>query len=119
MSEKKKTALVTGASGGIGEELATLFAKDGHNVVLVARTLARLEAVAERLRNEHKVEAHAFAADLTNPLAAQKLFDDVSARGLEIDFLVNNAGFGSTGAYLDLPLSREVGMIEVNCATLA
>ena len=113
----RHVALVTGASLGLGEQLATLFARNGHDVVLVARNEARLEALVERLR-VHQVTAHIILADLAEPSAPQKLFAAVNAKGLEIEFLVNNAGFGSNGAFLDLPLQGEADMLEVNCAAV-
>lgn len=111
------TALITGASTGIGEQFAHLFARDGHDVVLVARNEARLEALAERLRI-HKIKPHVMAEDLSRPGAAQRLFDRVKAKGLDVEFLVNNAGFGSTGDFLDQPLEGEAEMIDLNCRTL-
>lgn len=114
----KQTALITGASAGIGEALAERFAKDGHDVVLVARGRARLEALAQRLRDAHKIEAHAFACDLSKPSTPSDLFARMQAEGLAIDFLVNNAGFGSNGAFLDLDLDSEAEMVEVNATAL-
>ncbi len=110
-------ALVTGASTGLGEQFAHLFARDGHDVVLVARNEARLEAIAERLR-VHKVRPFVLAEDLSKPGAAGRVYERVKAKGLEVGFLVNNAGFGSTGAFLDLPVEKEVEMVELNCAAL-
>lgn len=112
-----KVALVTGASAGLGEKFAHLFAADGHDVVLVARSAERLEALATALRAKN-VKAHVFAADLSQPGAAKALFDRVQAAGHEIEFLVNNAGFGSNGAFLDLPLAKEVEMVQLNCTAL-
>lgn len=102
---------------GLGEALAELLARDGHDVVLVARSEARLEAVAERLRR-HGAAAHVVPADLSRPAAPREVFDAVRARGLEVEILVNNAGFGSNGAFLDQPLEGEGDMVEVNCNAL-
>jgi uncharacterized protein len=113
----RKTALITGASAGLGEQFAHLFARDGHDVVLVARNEARLNALSERLRH-HQVTTHVVASDLSAPDAPQTLFAAVKAKGLHIDFLVNNAGFGSTGPFLDLPLATETEMLQVNCSSL-
>jgi uncharacterized protein len=113
----RQVALVTGASSGLGEHFATLFAQHGHDVVLVARTASKLEALAERLRGLG-VEAHVVAADLADPAAPLAVFEAVRARGLAIEFLVNNAGYGSNAAFLDLPLSGEAEMVEVNCSAL-
>ena len=114
----RKLALITGASAGLGEQFAQLFADDGHDVLLVARRIDRLEALGARLRQAHDVGATAIAADLADRGAPQRLYDEVASRGLQVDFLVNNAGFGSNGAFLDQDLAREAEMIEVNCAAL-
>jgi hypothetical protein len=111
---KKKTALVTGASSGLGLELAQLFAADGHDVVLVARRKAELEALAARLVAERGVKAHVLAEDLSDPAAPDRLVAELARRGLEIEFLVNNAGFGATGRFAELALGRQLQMIQVN-----
>jgi short-subunit dehydrogenase len=115
----KKTALVTGASSGLGRELAQLFAGDGHDVVLVARRKPELEALAARLVAERGVAAHVIPEDLSDPAAAGRLVAEVGRRGLEIEFLVNNAGFGARGGFVELDLRRQLDMIQVNVATLA
>lgn len=114
----RKVALITGASAGLGEQFAQLFAKDGHDVILVARTASKLEALAGKLEQEHKVKAHVLAADLSRPEEPQRIFDEVRSRQLQVDFLVNNAGFGSSGLFLEQDLAREVEMVEVNCTAL-
>ena len=113
----RPVALITGASAGLGEQFAHLFARDGHDVVLVARSAARLEPVAERLRL-HKITPHVLAEDLSRPGAAARLYDAVKAKGLEVSALVNNAGYGSTGAFLDLPVEQEAEMVQLNCTAL-
>jgi len=113
----RPVALITGASAGLGEQFAHLFARDGNDVVLVARSAARLEPIAERLR-VHQVTAHVIAEDLAQPGAGTRVYAAVKARGLEVSALVNNAGYGSTGAFLDLPMEKEVEMVQLNCATL-
>jgi uncharacterized protein len=114
----RKLALITGASAGLGEQFAHLFAQDGHDLVLVARRTDRLETLGARLREAHDVSAHVIAADLADPAAPHRLYEDVAGRGLKVDYLVNNAGFGSNGAFLDLDLGREAEMVEVNCTAL-
>ena len=113
----RPVALITGASAGLGEQFAHLLARDGYDVVLVARSAARLEPVAERLRL-HKVTPIVIPEDLSQPGAAKRVYDAVKSRGLEVSCLINNAGYGSTGSFLDLPLEREVEMVQLNCATL-
>ncbi len=113
-----KTALITGASAGLGTEFAKLFAADGHNVVLVARRVDRLEALAKELMSSHSIQAIAIRADLTEDDAPQKLHAELRNRGIDIDFLVNNAGFGSNGAFLEQDIERELNMIRVNVTAL-
>lgn len=113
-----KTALITGASAGLGTEFARLFAQGGHDVVLVARRKDRLEALATELRTAHSVRTLVVDADLADPAAPQHVFEAVTAAGLEVEFLVNNAGFGSNGAFSTLPLQRELEQIQVNISAL-
>lgn len=112
-----QVALITGASAGLGEQFAHRFARDGHDVVLVARNEARLNALAERLRL-HKVRTFVMPFDLADPTTPKKLFEAVKEKGLEIDYLVNNAGFGTTGSFSELEVGRELEMVQVNCAAL-
>jgi uncharacterized protein len=111
-------ALVTGASSGIGKELARCFAAGGHDVVLVARRLPLLEALASELGARYGQKTWAVACDLSSADGVRSLLAELAARGLEIDFLVNNAGFGSTGRFVDSPLEREVAMAELNVAAV-
>ena len=114
----RKLALITGASAGLGVEFARIAAKDGYDLVLVARRLPQLESVAQEVAAAHGVQAQAIASDLSDPAAPERLFAEVQGRGLQVDVLVNNAGFGSSGAFLELPLERETEMIEVNIQAL-
>ena len=113
-----KVALVTGASSGLGLELAQLFAADGHDVVLVARRKAELEALAARLVAERGVKAHVLPQDLADGAAPDRLAAELLRRGIEVDFLVNNAGFGARGPLAELDLGRQLDMIQVNIAAL-
>jgi short-subunit dehydrogenase len=112
------TALVTGASAGLGLEFAKLFAADGHDLVLVARRLDRLEALAAELAGKHRIRAEAIAADLMDPAAPRAIAAEVERRGLTIDHLVNNAGFGLAGSFHENEGDKERGMIEVNVTAL-
>jgi uncharacterized protein len=112
------TALVTGASAGIGRELARLLAADGHDLVLVARRRDRLEELAADLSRASGVRANALSADLSDPAAPRRLVDELGARGLEIEVLVNNAGFGANGAFVELPAARQLEMVQVNVTAL-
>jgi len=113
-----KTALITGASAGLGLELAQLFAADKHDVVLVARRRERLDALAARLTAQHGVGATVMPADLGDPASPRRIAGELSARGVPIEFLVNNAGFGSTGRFVERDLRRELEMVQVNVAAL-
>jgi short-subunit dehydrogenase len=112
------TALITGASAGLGADLAWLFAADRHDLVVVARRKEKLEALAAEIQNRHKVTVHVVAGDLGKRGAAKRIADELNKRGIAIDYLVNNAGFGSTGAFAERDLEREVEMIEVNVVAL-
>jgi short-subunit dehydrogenase len=109
-----ETVLVTGASSGIGRELARCFAADGSRLVLVARKGHALEALATELRQAHEIQAQVFTADLAHPETPARLAGLLKAAGLKVDVLVNNAGFGAHGPFADLPLERQIEMIQVN-----
>ena len=112
------TALITGASVGIGRALAHEFAKDGHNVVLVARRAAALEELAAELSSRHAINARAIGADLTDPAAPQTIYDELREAHVDIDVLVNNAGVGARGEFAELPLERQLQMIQLNVTSL-
>jgi len=113
-----ETALITGASAGIGRELARLFAKDGSNLVLVARRRDRLEELAAELRTHNGIEVRVLAADLGRSDAPQAIADALGRDGVAIDVLVNNAGFGALGMFASLDADRQMEMIQVNVAAL-
>jgi short-subunit dehydrogenase len=118
MSQQKMTALVTGASGGIGEELARLFAADGHDLVLVARSRDKLARLAAELGERHGVAARVLAADLSRAEAPREIFDELQGAGVGVDALVNNAGFGSYGPFAETDLKSELDMLQVNVVAL-
>jgi short-subunit dehydrogenase len=108
------TALVTGASSGIGTELARGLARRGHGVVLVARREEALERLASELREAHGVRAESIACDLTDPAARDRLAARVDELGLTVEILVNNAGFGTYVPFHTSPREREVDMVRTN-----
>jgi hypothetical protein len=113
-----QTALVTGASSGIGVDLADCFARDGYDVIVTARSQAALEQVAARLAREHSVAATPIACDLAEVGGARKLAQAVAASGLRVDVLVNNAGYGHAGPFTSSDLQTQVGMIDLNVRAL-
>jgi len=114
----RRTALVTGGSGGIGLELAKVLARTGFDITLVARTRDTLEAAAGQLEGKYDVNVHVFAADLRRPEAPEAIFDFLRNENIPIEILVNNAGFGLAGEFADTDLNRELEMIQVNIAAL-
>ncbi|MGH9887750.1 MAG: SDR family NAD(P)-dependent oxidoreductase [bacterium] len=112
------TALITGASSGIGRELAHRFAADGHDLVVIARRAAALDELVGEMTRAHGVKARAIAADLAQPAAARHIYDELSRAGTPIDVIVNNAGFGLQGTVAQLALDRQLEMIQVNVTAL-
>lgn len=112
------TALVTGASMGIGLELAHVFAENGHSLVLVARSEEKLKSLAAELEGRHGVNVRVVPADLGSAAAAERVFESVTADGVVVDYLVNNAGFGTAGPFLDTDVGREIEMVQVNVVAL-
>lgn len=113
-----KAALITGASGGIGEEFARRLAAEGRDLVLVARSEKLLHELCDELMLKHKTTAHYVTLDLTKPEAADELFAETQRHGFEIDLLINNAGFGSAGDFIKLDRGRELEMIDLNIRAL-
>ncbi len=113
-----ETALITGASSGIGEELAELFARDKSSLILVARSEDKLRALAERLSRTYGIQTLVLPSDLSRPQAAQTLFEAVTAAGWSVDCLVNNAGFGGLGYFEEMPASQLSDMLQVNVVAL-
>jgi short-subunit dehydrogenase len=115
---QRQTALVTGGSGGIGLEIAKVLARNGFDLVLVARKRDTLEAAAGQLEGTHDVKVHVFAADLRRRESPEVIFDFLHNENVAIDILVNNAGFGVGGEFAETELTRELEMIQVNIAAL-
>jgi short-subunit dehydrogenase len=115
---QRPTALVTGASGGIGAELARVLAREGHDLVLVARSREPLEALAREVRDRFGAAARAIPADLQAPGAAREVHARATADGAEVDVLVNNAGFGLHGPFVELDAAEQTAMIQLNVVAL-
>src|SRR5687768_4295638 len=115
---ERQTALVTGASSGIGLELAREFAAGGYDLVLVARSEKKLEELAAELRERHGVDARVLARDLARPESPEEIFAELQAAGVAVDVLVNNAGFATFGPFAETDLGRELEELQVNVAAL-
>jgi short-subunit dehydrogenase len=115
----RRTALITGASSGIGEAFADVFASEGFDLVLTARREARLRSVADRLSGRFGVAAHIIVADLAEPDAPARLCAEIAARGLTIDALVNNAGYGIPGRYTSATWAQQGALLQVMVVGLA
>jgi short-subunit dehydrogenase len=112
------TALITGASGGIGYELAKLFARDHHNLVLVARSGDKLAQLAAELEKHYGVQVKTIALDLAAPPAPRFLFDQLQREGIAVDILINNAGYGAFGEFGQMPEAEILGQIHLNITAL-
>src|ERR1051325_5392458 len=115
---RKLNALVTGASGGIGEELARLFAADGHDLVLVARSEEKLRRLADEFESKHNIRARVVASDLSRADAPREIFDALEGEGVRVDALVNNAGIGSWGLFAETDLAQELELLQINVVAL-
>jgi uncharacterized protein len=114
----RQTALITGASGGIGLELARQFAAGGYDLVLVARSAGRLEELAGELRSRHGVTVRVLAKDLADPKSPEEVFRELEAAGVAVDVLVNNAGFATFGPFVEIDPGKELEELQLNVVTL-
>lgn len=115
---RKRRALVTGASSGLGVDFARELASRGADLILVARREDRLLNLASQLKETHGIEVDVRAKDLGTPSAPLELFDDLTAAKLDVDILINNAGFGIHGSFVDTPWDRELQMLQLDVLTL-
>ncbi len=112
------TALITGASAGIGAVFAQELAARHQDLVLVARSADKLQQLAQKLQDKYQIQAEIVVQDLTAPAAAKAVFDAVSQKGLTIDLLINNAGFGEYGDFVELDREKQLKMIQLNILAL-
>ncbi len=113
-----RTALITGASIGIGYELSKIFARNGYNLVLVSRTKQKLEAIADKLENKHGIQTKVIPKDLSKSIAPVELYEEIVSDNIEINVLVNNAGFGLNGKFVDLKAEKQMDLIQLNISSL-
>jgi len=118
MKLKRKTALITGASGGLGLEFAKLCAAKRYNLVLVARNESKLNALKSELEEQYQIEVSVYAADLSRKYAALDVFRYTSEHEIDVDVLINNAGFGDSGTFADSDWSRQYEMVQLNVVAL-
>jgi uncharacterized protein len=116
--DKKRFALITGASAGLGEQFAYLFAKDKISVVLVARREDRLKKIKADLESKFGIQAEILAADLTDPDFSNVIQKFLDSKNISIEFLVNNAGYGQSGTFMDISLEHNLGQIDLNVRAL-
>jgi len=112
------TALITGASNGIGLELAKIYASKGNNLVLVARNVLKLNEIKAELEKQYKIKVLNIGIDLSMPNAAQEVYNQTTANNIQVDYLINNAGFGDFGMFTETDWNKELQMINLNITTL-
>ena len=115
----KKTALITGASGGIGLELARIHAAKGDDLILVARTGSKLEDLKTDLEQKFNIKVHCIVKDLAVKDAGREVYDEVKRKGLSVNYLINNAGFGDFGLFADSDWNKQERMINLNITALS
>ncbi|MBK8552819.1 MAG: SDR family oxidoreductase [Ignavibacteria bacterium] len=113
-----KTVLITGATTGIGYELAKLFAKDKYDLVIIARNGSKLKEVSDELVKDFRVNVKSISKDLSKTLSAEEIYQELNKENINIDVLINNAGFGSLGAFSESDLSNDLEMIQLNITSL-
>lgn len=114
----KNTALITGASSGIGKELARIHAEKGGDLILVARSKARLEALKDELETKHGITVKVIVKDLTEAEAPQAIYNQIKQEGITVDYLINNAGFGGRGKFHERAWEQDLAMINLNIIAL-
>lgn len=118
MNTQENYTLITGASGGLGLELAKIFSREGHNLVLLARRHEKLESLAKELEENYKIKTKVIAKDLCLVNASQEVYDYCQRENIHIDILVNNAGFGDFGPYAESDWTKQANMVQLNITAL-
>ena len=114
-----KSALITGASNGIGYELANIHAENGHDLILVARNKCKLEVLRGALQTQYGIKVYTIEKDLSMAGAACEVYDEIEVHGLAVDYLINNAGIGDIGLFVNSDWEKQERMIYLNVTTLA
>ena len=118
LQAKDKNVLITGASYGFGYELCKHFARDGYNIILVARSEERLKEIASELSDKHGIQTWVFAKDLFDADAPNQLYAELKEQGIVVDMLVNNAGFGTYGQFSEIELQKDLNLVQLNVAVV-
>ena len=118
MTRTNKTALITGASSGLGMELARLHAQNGDDLVLVARSKEKMLQLEAEVIKKYDTTITIIAKDLSLPPAPEEVYEEVKAKGIEVEYLINNAGFGGRGTFAERPMAQEMMMIQVDIVAL-
>jgi short-subunit dehydrogenase len=118
MIQQNQNALITGATSGIGYELAKIFAENGYNLFIVARSENELQKTADELKQQYGVSVETFAKDLFKPDSAFELYDDLTSQNIKIDVLVNDAGQGQYGEFIETDIYRELDIIQLNIVSV-
>lgn len=116
--DKSRVALITGASNGIGLEIAKILAREKYNLILVARTQSKLEDLTREFEKQHGIKCHIIAMDLSYHGAARELYDQVLKLGVSLELLINNAGFGDSGEFVNSQVTKIESMMTLNMETL-
>ncbi len=116
--EKKKVALITGASSGIGKEFAHIHAEKGGDLVIVARSEGKLNELKDELEKKHGVSVHVIAKDIAQSGAAKEIYDEVTKQNIQVNYLINNAGFGGVGKFHERDIQDDLSMISLNVSAL-
>lgn len=114
----KKVALITGASSGIGRELARIHASKGGDLVIIARSSDKLQSLKGELESKHNVRVYCIAKDLTSSTAPKEIYDELKEHGIEVEYLINNAGFGGLGKFHEREWEKDLAMINLNIVAL-
>lgn len=114
----KNVALITGASSGIGKELAYIHAENGGDLVIIARSTDKLSQLKKEIEEKYKVQVLCITKDLTNPTAPQEIYDEVKSANIEVAYLINNAGFGGLGKFHEREWAKDLAMINLNIVAL-